>query len=246
MVKDIKKLMTSSAERSRRSLFVLEGSRLCFDVLHSAFRPVTVMVTEACATRYPEQTAALCERSEASYEISDEVSQKLSDTGTSQGIFAVCRMPRSEKPAGRRLLVLDRVQDPANVGAIIRTAEALGIDGIITAGCCDVYNPKVLRATMGGVLRLTPYDTDDLPAFLQALKATHRLYATVPDSAADSITAADFSVPCACIIGNEANGISAEIAALSDSRITIRMQGNAESLNAGVAAAITMWEMMRD
>lgn len=246
LIKDIKKLQTSAQERAARSLFVLEGARLCFDVLHSVLQPVTVLVTEACFGKYLEQAQALCERSEAAYQITEEVAAKLSDTGTSQGIFVVCRRPQSVLPAGKRLLVLDRVQDPANVGTIIRTAEAFGMDGIITAGCCDVYNPKVLRATMGGVLRLTPYDTDNLPALLQTLRVTHRIYATVPDRTARSITNADFSAPCACIIGNEANGISAEILVLADERITIRMDGNAESLNAGVAAAVTMWEMVRN
>lgn len=246
LIKDIKKLQTSAQERAARSLFVLEGARLCFDVLRSVLQPVTVLITESCFDRYREQAQALAERSEAAYLITDEVAAKLSDTGTAQGIFSVCRRPQSVLPTGQRLLVLDRVQDPANVGTIIRTAEAFGLDGMITAGCCDVYNPKVLRATMGGVLRLTPYDTDNLPAVLQTLRTTHRVYATVPDRAARSITEADFSGACACIIGNEANGISAEILALADERITIPMDGHAESLNAGIAAAVTMWEMVRN
>ncbi len=246
LIKDIKKLQTSAQERAARALFVLEGARLCFDVLHSVMQPVTVLITEACGAKYPVQTQALIDRSDAAYQITEEVASKLSDTGTAQGVFAVCRMPQSVFPTGDRLLVLDRVQDPANVGTIIRTAEAFGIDGIITGGCCDVYNPKVLRATMGGVLRLTPYDTDNLPALLQKLQATHRLYATVPDRTARRITETDFSVPCACIIGNEANGISKEILSMADERITICMAGNAESLNAGVAASVTMWEMVRN
>ena len=245
MIKDTKKLMTSASERTACKLFVLEGARLCFDVLNSVFQPVTVLVTDECRERYPEQTAELIARSGKAYVISRDVAEKLSDTGTPQGIFTVCRMPSVVCPTGDRLLALDRVQDPANVGTVIRTAEALGIDGIITYGCCDVYNPKVLRATMGGVLRMTPYNTDNLITLLQELKATHRIFATVPDASAGDITTADFSSPCVCIIGNEANGIEKTVMEAADECVTIRMQGNAESLNAGVAAAITMWEMVR-
>ncbi|MBQ9229118.1 MAG: RNA methyltransferase [Eubacterium sp.] len=245
IVKDTKRLMASSSERAKQALFVLEGARLCFDVLNSVYEPAYVMMTQEAYDRYGDTAKALIQRSERAYLISREVADKLGDTGSTQGIFAVCHQPAPAVPTGGRLLVLDRLQDPANVGTVLRTAEALGIDGIITYRCCDVYNPKVLRATMGGVLRMTPYDAEDLTALLQQLKKTHRLVATVPDAAACSITEADLSVPCACVIGNEANGVSEAVLALADERVTIPMQGKAESLNAGAAAAIAMWEMVR-
>jgi len=245
IVKDTKKLLTSSRARSEQGRFVLEGARLCFDVLHSVYHPLLLLMTEKVYNRYPSEAEALAQRSDAAYLITEEVAGKLGATESTQGIFAVCEKQKPEAAYGKRLLLLDRVQDPGNMGTIIRTAEALGLDGILTYGCCDVYNPKVLRAAMGSVLRMLPQETENAEELLKTLKQTHTVYATVPDETAMSIEQADFSVPCVCIIGNEANGVSESLQTLADARITIRMDGNAESLNAGVAAAITMWEMVR-
>ena len=154
IVKDTKRLISSSKARSQNHAFVLEGARLCFDVLNSVYSVKTLFVTEKLFEKYKSEVEALSKKSKKAYLISDEVAQKLSDTENPQGIFAVCNMPESELAiSGKKLIALDNVQDPANVGAIIRTAEALGIDGIIAYKCCDIYNSKVLRASMGSVLR---------------------------------------------------------------------------------------------
>ena len=246
IVKDTRKLITSSRYRAEQERFVLEGARLCFDVLNSVYQPSVVLITDKAYEKYADRADELIKRSASSYFISEEVAAKLGDTDSPQGIFAVCMMSSSSHSFGNKLIALDNVQDPANIGAVIRTAEALGIDGIITYRCCDIYNPKVLRATMGGVLRMKPMDTDNLEELLLTLKATHKIYSTVPDSSAQDITAVNFNKPAVCVIGNEANGVEKNIKAISDALITIRMNGNAESLNAGVAAAITMWEMVRE
>lgn len=144
------------------------------------------------------------------------------------------------------MIALDHVQDPGNLGAIIRTAEALGIDAVIVGGGCDLYNPKALRATMGSALRINIKQTDNLESVLTEFKERNiPVYATSPDSSAFQITDVDFSKGGVCVVGNEANGVSDEIKALCDSLITIKMLGRAESLNASVAASITMWEMVR-
>ena len=246
LIKDTKKLFSSSGERRERRLFVLEGARLCFDVLNSVYSVKTVFVTESAMAKYPEKTKELINSAEASYIISEEVSDKLSETQNPQGVFAVCDMYDGEGGLTDKMLALDNVQDPANLGAILRTAEALGISGVITYSCCDVYNPKTLRASMGGVLRTQCIDTSDLESLLIKLKEKgYKIYSTVPDSEAKPITDIDFSGRSLCVIGNEANGVEENIKAASDELITIPMHGNAESLNAGVAAAITMWEMLR-
>ncbi len=245
IVKDAKKLITSSRERKSRGLFVLEGARLSFDVLNSLYKPEYILCTEAAYDKYKSDIEKLVEISKEAYLITDEISEKLSDTQSSQGIFAICKIADGEPVLGDKIIALDNMQDPSNIGAVFRTAEALGIDGIITYNCCDIYNPKVLRASMGGVLRLRPYETDDLEAALRELKKTHGIYSTVPSSDAVKITRTDFTSPCVCVIGNEANGVEENIKALSDALITIPMKGRAESLNAAAAAAITMWEMLR-
>ncbi len=245
LVKDTKKLMTSSRERRKNSLFVLEGARLCFDVLNSVYKVKAVLITENAYGKYKENADALINLSEESYIISDEVAEKLSETENPQGVFAVCRMKTATPVFSEKMLALDNVQDPANIGAILRSAEALGIKTVIAYNCCDLYNPKTLRASMGGVLRSEVVETESLEETLDKFKGEYKIYSTVPDQSAEKITSLDFSGKVICVIGNEANGVEEDIKALSDALITIPMKGNAESLNAGVAAAITMWEMLR-
>ncbi|MBR3148726.1 MAG: RNA methyltransferase [Eubacterium sp.] len=245
IVKDTKKLISSSSARQREGLFVLEGARLCFDVLNSVYKVKYLLVTERALEKYGEEINSLCDVSDSAYIITEEISDKLSDTASPQGIFAVCKVQENAAEYSKKLIALDNVQDPSNVGAVIRTAEALGVDGVILYNCCDVYNPKVLRASMGSVLRIKLFVCDDLETELSSMKDGYKIYSTVPNSTAVKITDVDFSVPTVCVIGNEANGVEENIKALSDALITIPMLGRAESLNASVAASITMWEMMR-
>ena len=245
LIKDVKKLLLSSKERAKSGLFVLEGARLCFDAAESECEIETVLITETAQNRYPEKAKALCGRARRSVIISDEVSERLSDTEQPQGIFCVCKKKDGGSVRGRAVIALDKVQDPSNIGAIIRSAEAFGIDTLITYSCCDIYNPKALRASMGGALRMNIVDTDDLEGMLGSLCADYRIFATVPDRSAKSIKTADFTKPSVCIIGNEANGVEENILGASDELITIPMSGRAESLNAAAACAVTMWEMLR-
>lgn len=246
IIKDTKKLFTSSKSRKENGLFPLEGARLCFDVLNSFYAIDTVLVTESLYNRYTSEVDELVKKADKSYFITEEISNKLSDTPNPQGIFVLCKMQNvSNDFTSGKIIALDNVQDPSNVGAIIRTAEALGIDGIITYNCCDIYNPKTLRASMGSMLRMNIIATNDLKATLQDMKNDgFNVYSTVPVSTAKSIKDMSFD-NTVCVIGNEANGVEEEIKSISDCLITIPMLGRAESLNASVAASITMWEMMR-
>ncbi len=248
LVKDIKRLISSSKKRREKGLFVLEGARLTFDVLNSLYETELFLITEASYEKYEDKARAMCERAKKAYIISDEVSEKLSDTVNSQGIYALCRMRDTafEIKEGGRYIVLDNVQDPGNVGAILRTAEALGMDGALIGGGCDIFNPKALRASMGSALRINVVQSDSTADMVKLVKDKGLpVFATTPDKNAESITEADFSSGGACVIGNEANGVSGDIVAVCDGCVTIKMLGNAESLNAASAAAITMWEMLR-
>jgi tRNA(Leu) C34 or U34 (ribose-2'-O)-methylase TrmL len=143
-------------------------------------------------------------------------------------------------------LALDTVQNPDNLGAISRTAEAFGIDGMVICGGCDIYNPKALRASMGALFRLPVKVCKSLEDEINLCKNIGiQSFATVPDRDAYDITKTDFSKGALCIIGNEGNGVSKEIIDVCDKKITIKMQGRAESLNAAAAASILIWEMMR-
>lgn len=247
IVKDTKKLFTSSRARYENRLFALEGARLCFDVLNSVYEPDTLLFTEDIYAKYQNEINALAKKARRTFMINEQVSEKLSETKSPQGIFLTVKMKdNGEIFDSGKIIALDNVQDPANVGAIIRSAEALGIDGVVTYKCCDVFNSKAIRASMGSIFRMNIADCDDLEQTLGQMKTQNfKVYSTVPSSSAVKITEVDFTGNAVSVIGNEANGVEENIKAVSDDLITIPMLGRAESLNAGVAAAITMWEMLR-
>ena len=247
IIKDTNRLFTSSKARNENHLFALEGARLCFDVLNSVYEADTLLYTEDIYSRYPDEIDALAKKSDRVYVITNDVAQKLTQTKSAQGVFLTVKAKDEQKNFNcGKIIALDNVQDPANVGAIIRSAEALGIDGIITYNCCDVFNSKAIRASMGSVLRMNIINSNDLQKTLVDMKSQgFKVYSTVPSSSAVKITDIDFSGNAVSVIGNEANGVEENIKAVSDELITIPMLGRAESLNAGVAGAITMWEMLR-
>jgi TrmH family RNA methyltransferase len=142
-----------------------------------------------------------------------------------------------------RVVALENVQNPENLGAVARTAEALGLDGLLLSGGCDVYHHRALRASMGALLRLPVTQTDDLPAAL--CQSRLPCYAAVPDAGAAPVTQCDFAHGGVIVIGNEGGGLSEEAVAACGHKITIPMRGRAESLNAAAAAAILCWEMVR-
>ncbi len=247
IIKDTKRLFSSSKARREKNLFALEGARLCFDVLNSFYTVDTLLFTNELYSRYPVQVDSLIKISDKAYMITKDISDKLSETANPQGIFATVKMADSSIAVNKgKIIALDHVQDPGNVGTIIRTAEALGMDAIILYNSCDIYNPKTLRTSMGSVLRMNMIEVEDLYNFLTELKKDgFKIYSTVPDRNANKIIDIDFSDDVVCVIGNEANGVEESIKELSTALITIPMLGRAESLNAGVAGAITMWEMVR-
>ncbi len=247
LIKEVKKLFTSRRHRMQNQKFVLEGARLCFDVTESDCKPCTLLLTEAAAEKYGDKCTALIDYFPKAYFITDEIAHKISDTQSSQGVFAVCEMRGDEfvPELGKKYIALDQIQDPANLGAIVRTAEALGINGAVLYNCCDVYNPKALRASMGGMLRLPFVQSENLAADIRKYKkAGFSVYAAVPDSSAKDITKTEFRGSDICIIGNEGNGVSDEVLA-ECTQLTVNMLGRAESLNASVAGTIVMWEMLR-
>ncbi|MCC8073827.1 MAG: RNA methyltransferase [Clostridiales bacterium] len=247
-IKDVKKLFSSSRERRSQQLFVLEGARLVFDVLNSFYEIDSFLITNDAYEKYRDLANQMIEKSKRSFIISEEISEKLSDTKNSQGVFAVCKMRQNDFvwKCNGKYIALDNVQDPGNLGTIVRTAEALGIDGVLIGGGCDCFNPKVLRSAMGSMLRVNILRCDNLADLLEKRKKSGMMiYGTSPNNNAVKITDIDFNCGCICVIGNEASGISDEIKNISTSLITIPMLGNAESLNASVAASIVMWEMLR-
>ena len=248
LIKLVSSLQTSADKRRENGLFVLEGLRICRDAAENGIRFDKLIISETAEKKYSDETARFADNSDNCYKIPDALFKKIGDTGTPQGIIAVCRMPRENEArvkGGGRYVALENISDPSNLGAIARTSAALGADGIIlSSDGCDPYAPKVLRASMGTLLRMPVIITDDSPTLLKNNGITS--YACVVDSNAESISSQHFGGGCAVLIGNEANGLTEAAKAASDKLVTVPMNGMSESLNAAAAAAIAVWEMMKN
>ena len=182
--------------------------------------------------------------------MSDTVFAHVSDTKTPQGILAVVRRMEytAEDILGEtpHVLVLENIQDPGNLGTILRAGEGAGVTGIVMdANTADIYNPKVIRSTMGSVLRMPFVYVENLHETLEELKKKKiRLFAAHLQGK-HAYDQEDYTGPAAFLIGNEGNGLTEETAAMADTYIRIPMEGRVESLNAAVAASVLMFEAAR-
>ena len=249
-VKQLVKLQKSARCRRQSGLFVAEGLRVCTDAMLSGAVIQTLYVTEQAAEKSPEQYAALSAYAKETVWLSDSVFSCVSDTQTPQGFL--CTIKTLDKiiqfdtiKIGGKFLALDNVQDPNNLGTVLRSAEAFGVSGVIlSSDCCDIYNPKVVRGSMGAVYRVPFRICDSIAAFLNEHPELHS-YAAVVGRDAKPITDIAFRTPCVAVIGNEGNGLKEETIDACEQKITIPMNGKAESLNASAAATVIIWEMLR-
>lgn len=253
IIKRINKLNNFSKYRKKELEFVIEGLRLCFDAISSGIKPIAMLYTESALKKNSSIINEFKNRSIKSYCISDEISGYLAQTKNPQGIFFICNL--LDKPIcfdtidnKDNVLLLENLQDPSNLGTILRTAEALGIQKVaMTKSCCDLYNPKVVRGSMGAIFRLEFSIIDSVGEYINKLSELgFKSYATVPDKEALDITKVCFSEKTLILIGNEGNGLSEKTISSCDYKITIPMLGLAESLNAATAASIVLWEVMRE
>ena len=251
-VKHAARLLKSAKFRRQEEAFLAEGVRLSRDAAYSGVRILRMFYTEEALERYPKDVELLREKAERAFLLSQQLAGGLSATVTPQGIFCVCAMLDKtdcldKMDASGQLLGLEDIQDPSNLGTVLRSAEALGIGGVIlTRGCCDVYSPKVLRGSMGAVFRLPMALVETMPPAVNAMEQKGFVtMAAVPDREAEPITQVRFSSPSIVLVGNEGNGLKPETIRACQRRVTIPMLGRAESLNASVAASLLMWEMMR-
>lgn len=248
-IKSAVKIASSNKTRRQTGMFFLEGLRLCRDAAVTGYEIDSFFVSRRAYEKFAEDADFIAAKAHNSFIVSDLVENKLGVTQTSQGFYCLCRIREdfsvSDIDVSGKYIALENIQDPANLGAVARTAEALGINGIIAEGGCDIYSPKAQRAAMGSLLRLPVIRCESLADTLGYLgEEGMKLYATTPDASAEKITDSDMSEGVVAVIGNEANGVSDEVFSLCR-KVTIPMLGRAESLNASMAAAITMWEMMR-
>lgn len=252
-VKAAVKLMNSARERRERQCFIAEGVRLCLEALDNGCEVCELFYTEDAGRRYAESVGRLELAAKQSYLITEEIADKMADTVTPQGVFVVCRMKHNTIDLDTirtdgQFILLENIQDPSNIGAIFRTAEALGLDGaFLTTDCCDPYNPKSMRSSMGALFRLPYLVVSDAPETMNELKTRNmRPIASVPEDAATKIVSIRFFRGVIMCIGNEGRGLTDRLKAVCGEKVTIPMNGRAESLNAATAAAILMWEMVRN
>lgn len=247
LIKFVSLLQSSAKHRKENNLFVLEGLRICDDAYQNNIKFDKLIVTKSATQKHYEYINRFATVSQSCYVLRDDLFKKISDTNSPQGIIAVAKIPETNGNISSRgrYVALENLADPSNLGAIARTAEALGVSGIIlSADSCDPYAPKSLRSSMGTLLRVPVYIVDDIVEFI--CKNNLRAFACVVDKDAASITSQEFKDGDILLIGNEANGLSNDTKQAAYCNITIKMHGKAESLNAAAAAAIAMWEMVKE
>lgn len=246
-VKRIRSLTSNRTQRRRERLFVLEGVRLVADAIASGaeltlalYAPKQLATTEAGSALLPQLHTL-----SVALEATPQVVGAAADTVHPQGVVALAHWP--EVAAGRAgiVLVLDALQDPGNVGTLLRSAEACGVAQVLCArGTVDVFSPKVVRAAMSAHFRLAVQQDLEWHEIGQECATTDHIYAT-DATATMPYYAADWRQPSALIISNEAHGLSEDALAYATRQITIPMRGGAESLNAGVAGSIILFEALR-
>ena len=245
-VKKCIKLFSSAKERRESGLFCLEGVRLCEDAVRSGIRFNALVVSFFAREKYADSINFLEDFTEKLYHVSDGVFKSIADTATPQGIIGIAEIPDNNNKINTngKYIALENIQDPSNLGAVSRSAEAFGISGLILSrDCCDPYSPKALRASMGALVRIPVIIAEDIIPFLKA--SSIKSFACVVNKDAEKINGVSFPEGSAAIIGNEGNGLRETTVSGADNRITIPMSGRAESLNAAVAASIVIWEMQR-
>lgn len=238
----LRKLASSSSYRRSCGEFLCDSPKLLEEALLHSGGLRTVVCTEGTGLpSIPEGVRQVA--------VPPDVMKSISPAQTPQGVLAVCAMASAVLPevlAGKRYVVLDGVQDPGNVGTILRTADAFSADGLfLINACADLYNPKTVRATMGAVFRC-PVWTCDIPVLRRLLTASGLpLYGAA--LRADTVDARTLDYGrCAIAIGSEGRGLSQELLAVCDQTALIPMRSHCESLNAAAAATVLLWEAARN
>ncbi|HIS28639.1 MAG TPA: RNA methyltransferase [Candidatus Avamphibacillus intestinigallinarum] len=234
IIKRIKKLQQRK-NRKKTQKFIVEGFHLIEEAIKSHFTVEEIIKTEH--VELPDYIDI-----DQVMTVSDTIFSHLSMTETPQGILAVVQMKASYDYSGDKLLLLDGVQDPGNVGTLIRTADAAGFSAVILGdGSADVYNDKTIRATQGSLFHI-PVISKDLQQEIPQLQAKDYMICVTTLEEATDYKAIRIDKPFALVMGNEGSGVQADIQNSSDVRVKIPIYGQAESLNVAVAAGILMYE----
>lgn len=251
-VKRIIQLQNRAKARREAGCFVVEGLRMFCEAPEASIAEIYVTEDFLRKTQMEQGLYEVAGKKlqQRAYEIvSKEVMERMADTVTPQGILCVVRMHFNPlesilKGEAARYLLIENVQDPGNLGTMFRTAEAAGVQGILMSqNTVDIYNPKVIRSTMGSIFRMPFVIVEDLPGCIEQMKEKNiSVYAAALDGAKD-YRQETYEGSVGILIGNEGNGLTREAIAAATKAIYIPMSGKVESLNASISAAILLYHI---
>ena len=237
LLQQVRRLLSSKREREQTGLFVADGTKLLAEAVKYYDGLDTVILSDGVEVRVPEHVRIV--------RVPEEVMASVSPMETPQGALFLCRLPE-KRPfvAEPGMLLLDGIQDPGNLGTILRTADALDIKVVLMEGCADPYSHKVVRASMGAVFRTPVLQADWETVRYACAEKGIPVAVTALSERAKDLREAELA-KMAVVIGSEGQGVRPEILKSADQTLVIPMNPKCESLNAAVAATICMWEMKR-
>ena len=235
LLQQVKKLLSSRREREKAGLFIADGTKLLEEVVKYCPGLHTVILSDGVEARVPDGVRMV--------RVPGDVMASVSPMEAPQGALFLCRLPeKTEFLPKPGMLLLDGIQDPGNIGTILRTADALDIPVALLEGCADPYSHKVVRASMGAVFRTAVVQTTWAEACAACRTAGIPVAVTALSDRAKDIRDADLK-SMAVVIGSEGRGVRREVLENADVELIIPMNPRCESLNAAIAAAICMWQM---
>ena len=235
LLQQVRKLLSSRKAREEAGLFVCDGTKLLAEAVRWYPGLDTVILSDGVEAQVPDSVRL--------YRVPEDVMASISPMESPQGALFLCRLPEKKAFVPKKgMLLLDGIQDPGNLGTILRTADALDIPVTLLEGCADPFSHKVVRASMGAVFRVVPVQTTWEEAKAALKNAGIPVGVTALSDRAKDLRQTDLS-GMAVVIGSEGRGVRQEVLDSADAELIIPMNPHCESLNAAVAATIVMWEM---
>ena len=237
LIQQVRRLLTSKKEREEAGLFVADGTKLLQEAVQFYPGLDTVILSDGVEADLPEQVKVV--------RVPEEIMEYISPMETPQGALFLCRLPEKKSFAPQPgMLLLDGIQDPGNLGTILRTADALDVPVVLLEGCADPYGHKTVRSSMGAVFRTQPVQATWEQVRNACKDAGIPVAVTALTDRAEDIRNANLAT-MAVVIGSEGRGVRPEVLSQADGELIIPMNAHCESLNAAVAATIVMWQMKK-
>ena len=238
LLQQVKKLLSSRAERRKTGLFVADGTKLLEEAVKYWPGLQTVILTDGVEIQVPDHVRVV--------RVPEDVMASISPMEAPQGALFLGRLPEQQEFVPKKgMLILDGVQDPGNIGTILRTADAMDVPVVLLEGCADPWSWKVIRSTMGAAFRTPVVQASWEEVLGKCREAGIPIGVTALSDRAVDIRSADLS-EMALVIGSEGRGVRKEVLENADHELIIPMNPHCESLNAAIAAAIVMWEIRRN